>query len=77
MSAEALIGYSEAAFLTVGLVAILFLIIRVYHPGSREAMDDHANIIFRGEDAPEPRSEVGSQTPQDAGRTAARQDHNG
>ena len=55
MSPEALIGYSEAAFVIVGLVAIAFLILRVYHPGNRSAMDDHANIPFRGEDAPEPR----------------------
>lgn len=76
MSAEALIGYSEAAFLAVGLLAILVLIARVYHPASREAMDDHANIIFRGEDAPEPRPEP-SAAPQDAGRHTARQDDNG
>lgn len=55
MTAEALIGWSEAAFLTVGLLAILLLIVRVYHPGNRRNMDDHANIIFRGEDAPDPR----------------------
>ncbi len=73
MSAEALIGYSEAAFLAIGLLAILLLIVRVYHPGNRRNMDDHANIIFRGEDAPEPRL----PEPQEPGREAARQDHNG
>jgi hypothetical protein len=55
MSAEALIGWSEAAFLTVGLLAIALLVLRVYHPGNRRTMEDHANIIFRGEDAPDPR----------------------
>ena len=70
MSAEALIGWSEAAFLAVGLVAILFLIIRVYHPESRQAMNDHANIIFRGEDAPGPRP----QSPSQPSGTPARQD---
>lgn len=55
MTAEALIGWSEAAFLTVGLMAIALLIFRVYHPGNRQDMKDHANIIFRGEDAPDPR----------------------
>jgi cbb3-type cytochrome oxidase subunit 3 len=76
MSGEAIIGYAEAAFLAVGLLAILLLIVRVFHPANRKKMDDHANIPFRGEDAPEPRPEPGA-TPQDAGRTAARQDHNG
>lgn len=54
MTAEALIGYSEAAFLTVGFIAILMLLVRVYHPGSRQQMDHNANIPFRGEDAPDP-----------------------
>ncbi len=70
MSAEALIGYSEAAFLAVGLLAILLLLVRVFHPANREAMKDHANIIFRGEDAPEPRI----AEPQNASRSAAGQD---
>ncbi len=70
MNAETFIGWSEAGFLAVGLIAILFLIIRTYHPGSREAMNDHANIIFRGEDAPEPRV----QTPPTSRGEAARQD---
>ena len=71
MSAESLIGWSEAAFLTIGLIAILFLIARVYHPASRQAMDDNANIPFRGEDAPEPRDT------REPGRIPARQDQNG
>ncbi|MEM1286048.1 MAG: cbb3-type cytochrome c oxidase subunit 3 [Pseudomonadota bacterium] len=54
MTPEALIGYSEAAFVAIALVAIVFLVLRVYHPGNRDAMEDHANIPFRGEDAPEP-----------------------
>ncbi|MFK7792074.1 MAG: hypothetical protein AB8B88_05310 [Devosiaceae bacterium] len=54
MNAESLIGWSEAAFLTVGLLAIALLMVRVFHPANREKMNDHANIIFRGEDAPEP-----------------------
>lgn len=68
MSGEAIIGYAEAAFLAVGLLAILLLIVRVFHPANRKKMDDHANIPFRGEDAPEPHQ---------AGRDTARQDHNG
>lgn len=73
MNAEALIGYSEAAFLTIGLLAILLLIVRVYHPANRRNMDDHANIIFRGEDAPDPRTPDSLE----AGRVSARQDDNG
>ena len=54
MSPESLIGYSEAAFVVVALLAIVILVLRVYHPANRQAMNDHANIPFRGEDAPEP-----------------------
>ena len=68
MNAEAIIGYSEAAFLSVGLLAIFLLMVRVFHPANRQTMKDHANSIFRGEDAPEPL---------EPGRDAARQDHNG
>ena len=72
MTAEALIGYSEAAFLAVGLLAILLLMVRVFHPANRQKMDDHANIIFRGEDSPEP-LEPGRRD----GQLSARQDHHG
>ena len=54
MTSEALIGYAEAGFVVVGLLAIGLLLIRVFHPSNRSAMNDHANIPFRGEDAPEP-----------------------
>jgi hypothetical protein len=67
MSSEALIGYSEAAFLAIGLLAILLLLVRVFHPAN---MDDHANIIFRGEDAPEPRTPENHEP----SRNTARQD---
>ena len=53
MTAEALIGWSEAAFVVVGLLAIIVLIARVFHPANRSSMADHASIPFRGEDAPE------------------------
>lgn len=75
MNAESLIGWSEAGFLAVGVIAILFLIIRTYHPGSREAMNDHANIIFRGEDAPEPRTpDAPRNAPPTSRGQSARQD---
>lgn len=70
MSSEALIGYSEAAFLAIGLLAILLLLVRVFHPANRAKMDDHANIIFRGEDAPEPRMPDNHEP----SRNSARQD---
>ncbi|MBV6658927.1 MAG: cbb3-type cytochrome c oxidase subunit 3 [Devosiaceae bacterium] len=56
MSAEALVGYAEAGFVLFGFIALAVLLLRVMHPSSTEAMNDHANIPFRGEDAPEPRS---------------------
>ena len=55
MNAETLIGYAEAGFVAVGLLAIILLMVRVFHRSSKRAMDDHANIPFRGEDAPQPR----------------------
>ncbi|MEM6381810.1 MAG: cbb3-type cytochrome c oxidase subunit 3 [Pseudomonadota bacterium] len=64
MSAEALIGYAEAAFVVVGLLAIVLLLIRVYSPSNKKQMEDHANIPFRGEDAPEPPSSSPSSSRQ-------------
>ncbi|MEM6711149.1 MAG: hypothetical protein AAF590_02580 [Pseudomonadota bacterium] len=62
ITAEALIGYSEAGFLAIGLLAILLLIARVYHPANRATMNDHATSIFRGEDAPDPRPDGPTKT---------------
>ena len=65
MSTEALIGYSEAGFLAIGLLAILLLIARVYHPANKSKMQEYATSIFRGEDAPEPPT-TGRHDAQDA-----------
>jgi hypothetical protein len=41
MNAETLIGYAEAGFVAVGLLAIILLMVRVFHPSSkpRDASD--------------------------------------